>query len=106
MRLVGFLAVTVLVLAVLVSAFPQTFTREKDNIDAHMGFTRELAEHAAKLEAVTGMPERMARIEERLSVLGWMVWGILAGVGALLSKELGAAVRSVRTRRTANGSAG
>jgi hypothetical protein len=103
MRLGGFVAVTILVLVVLVNAFPQTFTREKDNIDAHMNFTAKLAEHSVKLEAMNGVPERMARIEERLDGLGRMVWGILAGIAALLGKEVWSEMRALRTRRLANG---
>ena len=114
MKLGGFVAVAVLVLVTLVSAFPQVVSRDERpgrsaNTEDHMAYTRELAEHSAKLDvlktqhdAMIAIPERIARIEERLDVLGRMVWSILGGIFALLTKEIWAAMRSLRSRKFAD----
>jgi hypothetical protein len=115
MKLGGFIAVALLVLVTLVCAFPQVVSHEtregrSANTDDHMDFTRQLADHSAKLDvlksqhdATTALPERMARIEERLDVLGRMVFGILGGIFALLAKEIWAGMQSLRSRRFAAG---
>ena len=114
MKLGGFVAVAVLVLVTLVSAFPQVVSRDgregrSANTEDHMSYTRELAVHSAKLDVLKSqhdemgnLPERMARIEERLDVLGRMVYAILGGIFALLAKEIWAAMRSLRSRKFAN----
>ncbi len=107
MRLGILLAVATLVLVTLVTAFPQVAATAIDgrsaNTQDHMDFTRELAEHSAKLDtlkaqhdAMSSLPERITRIEERLDVVGKMIWAILAGIAALLSKEAVALARSIR----------
>jgi hypothetical protein len=121
MRLGVLLAVGCLVLVTLVSSFSQTFqggyqptvSDIQSNTDAHIGFNRELADHSAKLDALkaqhdamSDLPIRMARIEERLEVQGQMVWAILAGVLGLIGKEIWAALRSLRNRRPAENGGG
>ena len=104
----------VLVLVTLVTAFPQVIERPEPgrsvNTQDHMDFTRELAEHSAKLDslkaqhdAMVGLPERMARIEERLDVIGRMVWALLGGIFALLAKEVWSGMKTLNARRAANG---
>jgi hypothetical protein len=44
------------------------------------------------------VPERMARVEERLDNLVRMVYAILGGVFTLLLKELWGAMQAVRNR--------
>lgn len=107
------MAVAALVLVTLVTAFPQVIDRPETrsvNTQDHMDFTRELAEHSAKLDslkaqhdAMVGLPERMARIEERLDVIGRMVWALLGGIFALLAKEVWSGMRSLRSRRSNGG---
>jgi hypothetical protein len=115
MRLGALLAVAVLVLVTLVTAFPQVVERSEPlgrsvNTQDHMDFTRELADHSAKLDALksqhdamVALPERMARIEERLDVIGRMVWALLGGIFALLAKEIWSGMRAIRSRKYANG---
>lgn len=107
MRLGILIASAVLVLVTLVSAFPQTFStqNDRDNTADHMAFTRELADHSAKLdtlakqhEAMAGLPERMVRIEERLDLMGRMIFAALAGIFALIGKEVWAGMRALRSR--------
>ncbi len=113
MRLGGFAAITLLVLIVLVEAFPQVVESRSSNIEDHMTFTRELATQAAQLDtlksqyaAVADLPVRMARIEERLDIMVRMVWALLGGMFALLGKEAWAAMKALRSRRYANGDSG
>ena len=113
MRLGGFVAVAMLVLVTLASSFSQTFQRDKTyqqpvlagNIEDHMAFTRELADHSAKLDALKNqhdamadLPVRMARIEERLNVMQQMVWAILAGILGLIGKEVWSGIRALSGR--------
>jgi hypothetical protein len=110
MRLGGLIAVVVLVLVTLVQAFPQVQgdqVSSGSNIADHMGFNRELADHAAKLDtlksqqsAVADLPVRMARIEERLDLLSRMIYSLLVGVFMLLARELWGALRFFRSRMT------
>ena len=112
MRLGVIAASALLVLVTLVTAFSQVMGRqESSNIQDHMAFTRELAAHAADLNTLKtqhdklgALPERMVRIEERLDLMGRMVWAILAGIAALLFKEAVALARSIR-RLVPNGKA-
>ncbi len=112
MRLAGLVAITTLVLVTLVSALPQVIaTQSRDgerssNMEDHFSFTKELADHGAKLdilqrqhEAMARLPERLARVEERIDGLVKMVYAILGGVFALLLKEIWSAMRAIRGRR-------
>jgi len=70
-----------------------------------MGFNRELADHAAKLDtlrtqqaSLEDMPVRMARIEERLAIMSSMIYSLLVGVFGLLAKEVWGAVQMLRSR--------
>lgn len=116
MRLGMLLAVNFLVLATLVSSFSQTFSRDepyqqpfermvRTNTDDHMSFTRELADHSAKLDtlksqhdAMSDVPVRMARIEERLDLLGQITWTILVGIAGLIAKEIWYGIRALRRK--------
>ena len=116
MRLGMLLAVNFLVLATLVSSFSQTFSRDepyqqpfermvRTNTDDHMSFTRELADHSAKLDtlksqhdAMSDVPVRMARIEERLDLLGQITWTILVGIAGLIGKEIWYGIRALKVR--------
>jgi len=118
MRLGIFTAVSALVLMTLLSAFPQVITSsDRGNTADHMAFTRELADNAAKLDALksqhdamasqlSDVPIKIARIEERLDLLGRMVYAILGGIFALLAKEIWAAMQTIRSKRSANGDGG
>ena len=111
MRLVIFLAITLLSLATLVSAFSQVVATMPDNgrsvnIQDHMMFNRQLATHEARLvvldrqdAALVMLPERMARIEEKIIMFGRMIYAILAGVFALLAKEVWSGMQSIRSGR-------
>ena len=110
MRLGGLLAVLILVLVTLVQALPETFqasTQEaRDNTRNHMAFTGQLAAHEAELgtlerqyNSVANLPERMARIEERLELMGKMMFAVLTGILALIGKEAWFALRSLRHPR-------
>lgn len=114
MRLGALLAVAALVLVTLVAAFPQVSSPVSEgrsaNTQDHMDFTRELAEHNAKLDTLKAqhdsmvlLPERIARIEERLEVIGRMVWALLGGIFALLAKEIWSGMRNLRSRKYSNG---
>lgn len=112
MKIAGLVAITTLLLITLISTFPLLISAQSrmedrsSNIQDHFSFTKELAEHGAKLdtlqrqhEAMVKMPERMARMEERIDGLVRMVYGILGGVFALLAKEAWNAMRAVQRRR-------
>ena len=116
MRLGIFVGAATLVLITLLSAFPQVLAAPdmQGNTADHMTFTRELAADAAKLDALrdqhddmatrfSTIPERIARIEERLDLLGRMVWAILGGILALLAKEIWDGMRILRNRKNGNG---
>lgn len=109
--------VTILVLATLATSFPiivaaqnrvmERFSSDErsSNIADHMTFTRELAEQGTKLEllaqqhqALMGVSEKVARIEERLDNVIRMVYAILGGVAGLLFKELWGAILATRNR--------
>lgn len=118
MRLGIFVGVAALVLITLLSAFPQVVTSadQGSNTTEHLEFTREITETATKLDALqkqheamatqfSTVPEKIARIEERLDLLGRMVWAILGGIFALLAKEIWGAMKIIRSRRT-NGNGG
>lgn len=115
MRLGIFVGIAVLVLITLVSAFPQVIASSdlQTNTADHMTFTREIASAESKLDALQRqheemarrfgeMPEKMARIEERMDLLSRMVLASLGGILALLVKEVMALIRSVRNRRNGN----
>lgn len=112
MKIAGLVAITTLLLITLISTFPLLISAQSrmedrsSNIQDHFSFTKELAEHGAKLdtlqrqhEAMVKMPERMARMEERIDGLVRMVYGILGGVFTLLAKEAWNAMRAVQRRR-------
>jgi hypothetical protein len=111
--------VTLVVLATLATSFPIVIAAQNQaddrpssaNVQDHMTFTREIAEQGTKLdllsqqhEAMVHVPERMARVEERLDNLVRMVYAILGGVFTLLLKELWAAMQAVRNRGRYSGS--
>lgn len=110
------MAITILVLVTLVSAFPQVARLadtasevRSENMQDHMTFTRELAEQGTRLDtlraqhdAMSGLPERMARMETKLELLVVMIYAILMGVGGLLFKEVWGFLKARRPRR-ANG---
>ncbi len=108
MRLGALMAVTILVLVTLVSAFPQVVSTQdsaRANIEDHMTFTRELAAQSVKLSnleeqhrAMLGVPAQLAVMEERLTLYGRMILAILAAVFTLLAKEMWNTIKSVMTR--------
>jgi hypothetical protein len=107
MRLGALVSVAILVLVTLVDAFPQVQADRASgsNVSDHMGFNRELADHAAKLDtlrtqqaSLEDMPVRMARIEERLAIMSSMIYSLLVGVFGLLAKEVWGAVQMLRSR--------
>ncbi len=120
MRLGALIAVVILVLVTLVDVFPQVI-RSSDadaataegrsiNMQDHMNFTRELAAQGTQLgvlksqhDAMAGLPERIARIEERLDTLGRMIYATLGGILSLLLKEVWTGMKSLRSRRMSNG---
>ena len=76
------------------------------NMEDHLAFTRELAEQGTRLDvlaqqhaAMINLPERMARVEERLDNLVRMAYALLGGVFALLLKELWSSMQSIRSRK-------
>lgn len=78
-------------------------------MEDHMSFTRELAEQGAKIDtlqkqhdAMAAVPEKLARVEERLDIMTRMVYAILGGVFMLLVKETLVALRSIRARKPAS----
>lgn len=92
MRLAALIGTAVLVLGTLLLAVPQI---QESNTEDHMQFTREISSHQARIVALEtsvaemrSIPERMARIEERLDLMGKLLFGMLAGVFGLLFKEL------------------
>jgi hypothetical protein len=102
-----------LVLVTLATSFPLVVaaqSRMEDrsaNMEDHLIFTRELAQQGAKLETLAQqhqtmiqVPERLARVEERLDNLVKMVYATLGGVFALLLKELWVAMTALRSRRS------
>lgn len=110
MKLAILIGVSVLVLATMATSFPvviaaQGQAESATNVSDHMMFTREIAEQKAKLDVVrdqyqsmTGVPERIARVEERLVILVQMVYALLVGVFGLLFKELWGAMQTLRGR--------
>lgn len=87
------------VLMTLTSAVPQM---QESNIADHMQFTRDSSSQEARIggleESVAEMriiPERMARIEERLDLMGKLLFGLLTGIFGLLFKELWGMARAL-----------
>jgi hypothetical protein len=115
MKLIGLALVTTIVLVTLIQLFPavliaqasyHTPMDDRANVDDHMAFTRQLAEHGTKLEVLSQeygtmirVPEQIARLEERVDNLVRMVYALLGGVFALLIKELWATMRALGSRR-------
>jgi hypothetical protein len=112
MRLSILFAVTALVVLTLVAAFPQVVgpglqsQSSADNTREHLAFARELERNSTELANLKAeynelrlLPERMARIEERLDLLNRMVYAVLGGILALLLKEMWLAFRSLNRSR-------
>jgi len=112
MRLSILFAVTALVVLTLVAAFPQVVgpglqsQSSADNTREHLAFARELERNSTELSNLKAeynelrlLPERMARIEERLDLLNRMVYAVLGGILALLLKEMWLAFRSLNRSR-------
>ena len=104
MRLALLIGVTILVLVTLVWAVPQI---QESNTSDHMQFTRDISGQEAQLgalqtsvEQMRVIPERMARIEERLDFMGRLLFALLAGVFGLLFKESWELARNLARRAT------
>jgi hypothetical protein len=121
MRLLSAVAATVLVLVVLATTFPAAIVAQRGayltlddyNTRDHIEFAKELAKQGADIEALrdqskpmTLVPERVARIEERLDNIVKIVYAILGGVGALLLKELGWLLKTIKVRKGEAGAEG
>ena len=115
-RLIATFCMAIIVLVVLVTSFsaiilqaqPETQAQASEsriNTEAHMVFTRQLAAQESllatmheQIAALSQIPERQARFEERLDNMVRMVYAILGGVFTLLVKEIGALFRYIKGR--------